>query len=265
MDPMLTPASMTAEEMIPDVRDPERDSRFWCLPPVRDMPSEGKGGRDRFPMYLVSQGRRVGVWHNWTVVKAMVSGHPSGAQRGHQTIEGCIAEWQQHCLLGVHPHPAEPQRPVEAQRAAAPAAGRRPTSAPATPRRTAIMETPGPSKTRGRRVEGALQADLQEFCMPKLAGLSLEAPVKAEMVPDADNASLVSGSTSISSTSSVTASTWAAVPDVARYFALWGGCIVYSDRGAFLEAEAQGSKPKILSTANYDEAQAFSESVYWLS
>jgi hypothetical protein len=35
-------------------------------------------------------------------------------------------------------------------------------------------------------------------------------------------------------------------------------------RGAFLEAEAQGSKPKILSTANYNEAQAFSESVYWL-
>jgi hypothetical protein len=63
----LTRANMTAEEMIPDLRDPERDSRFWCLPPVHDTPSESEGGRDRFPMYLVSQGRRVGVWHNWLV------------------------------------------------------------------------------------------------------------------------------------------------------------------------------------------------------
>jgi hypothetical protein len=31
----------------------------------------------------------------------------------------------------------------------------------------------------------------------------------------------------------------------------------------FLSAEAQGAMPQILSTSEYDEAQVFSESVYW--
>jgi hypothetical protein len=72
-----------------------------------------------------------------TVVKAMVSGHPSGAQRGHQTMRGCIAEWQEHCVLGVHPHPVEPQH----------AAG-------------AIRSISGPPKAQGRRVDPELQAQL---------------------------------------------------------------------------------------------------------
>jgi hypothetical protein len=35
-------------------------------------------------------------------------------------------------------------------------------------------------------------------------------------------------------------------------------------REAFLEAESEGMKPRILSTSDYDEAQAFSESTYWI-
>ncbi|KAJ7794011.1 hypothetical protein B0H14DRAFT_2622306 [Mycena olivaceomarginata] len=96
---------MTINEMIPDRTDPARDPRFWCLPPVHDSPNDTSG---RFPMYLVAQGRQVGVWHNWRVVKAMVSGHSSGAQRGHWAMAGCVAEWQEHCLLSMHPHPADP-------------------------------------------------------------------------------------------------------------------------------------------------------------
>ncbi|KAJ7686441.1 hypothetical protein B0H14DRAFT_3534560 [Mycena olivaceomarginata] len=103
--PMAT--NMTINEMIPDRTNPAHDPRFWCLPPVCDSPNGTPG---RFPMYLVSQGRKVGVWHNWTVVKAMVSGHRSGAQCGHRTMAGCVAEWQEHCLLSVHPHPADPVR-----------------------------------------------------------------------------------------------------------------------------------------------------------
>lgn len=57
-----TATNMTINEMIPDRTNPAHDPRFWCLPPVRDSPN-GKPGR--FPMYLVSQGRKVGVWHNW--------------------------------------------------------------------------------------------------------------------------------------------------------------------------------------------------------
>ncbi|KAJ7870631.1 hypothetical protein B0H14DRAFT_3573811 [Mycena olivaceomarginata] len=229
---------MTASEMIPDCANPEHDSRYWCLPPVRDEPSEG--GQDAYPMYLVTQGKAVGVWHNWTVVKAMVDRYPSGAQRGHQTMEGCIAEWQQHCLLGVHPHPANPKK-VEAALS------------------TAIHTIPGPTRNRGRRVEPGLQAQMKEFCMPDLSHLSL-----AESATSRNNQG--STSSTISSTSSITATTWDEVPELVRYFALWGGRIVFTDRTeakrAFLQVEAEGEKPSILSTTNYDEAQAFSESVY---
>jgi hypothetical protein len=63
MPPTLPPTNMTAEEMIPDTVNPAHDPKFWCLPPVRDQPSEYH--KNRFPMYLVTQGRAVGVWHNW--------------------------------------------------------------------------------------------------------------------------------------------------------------------------------------------------------
>jgi hypothetical protein len=63
MLPTLPPTNMTAEEMIPDTINPAHDPNFWCLPPVRDQPS--KRQKNRYPMYLVTQGRVVGVWHNW--------------------------------------------------------------------------------------------------------------------------------------------------------------------------------------------------------
>jgi hypothetical protein len=66
MPPALPPTNMTAEEVIPDIVNPNHDSRFWCLPPVRDTPSQNR--TNRFPMYLVSQGKSVGIWHNWSVV-----------------------------------------------------------------------------------------------------------------------------------------------------------------------------------------------------
>ncbi|KAJ7861844.1 hypothetical protein B0H14DRAFT_3445100 [Mycena olivaceomarginata] len=251
MPPVLLPTNMTIDEMIPDHTNPGHDPRFWCLPPVRDKPNGTPGN---YPMYLVSQGRQVGVWHNWTVVKAMVTRHPSGAQRGHKTMVGCVAEWQEHCLLGVHPHPAEPKRlPTPATN----------TTTPVSPF-AAIKTIPGPPRSRGRHVDPGLQAELQQFCMPNLSLLSLE----TKSGEDADDSVLSRRSNSVSlSLSSVTASTWADVPVIVRYFALWGGRVVYTDRAqakvAFLAAEAEGARPQILSTSDYDEAQAFSESVYW--
>ncbi|KAJ7816713.1 hypothetical protein B0H14DRAFT_3475167 [Mycena olivaceomarginata] len=59
------------------------------------------------------------------------------AQRGHHTMQGCIAEWQQHCALGVHPHPPESKRAA-----------------------TTIRPIPGPQRNRGHVVEPALQMDL---------------------------------------------------------------------------------------------------------
>ncbi|KAJ7939558.1 hypothetical protein B0H13DRAFT_2300239 [Mycena leptocephala] len=207
MPPTLTPTNMTFEEMVPDTANRDHDPRFWCLPP----------------------GKSVGVWYNWTLTRAMVSGHSSaGAQWGHHSMEDCIAEWQQHCILGVHPHPADPEH--------------------------AATSTP-------RRMEHSVEPGVLE--LTNFADLSIS-PAATE-----DGARSASGDTSVSSTSSVKATTWNAVPEVARYFALWGRGIVYTDRAqakrAFLDAERRGFKPQILSTTNYDEAQSFSESVYWLS
>lgn len=35
-------------------------------------------------------------------------------------------------------------------------------------------------------------------------------------------------------------------------------------KAAFVGAETDGKKPQILSTADYEEAQAFSKAVYWI-
>jgi hypothetical protein len=63
MPPVLTPTNMTMEEMVPETGDPTHNPRYWCLPPVRDEPSEDR--INGYAMYLVSQRRSVGVWHNW--------------------------------------------------------------------------------------------------------------------------------------------------------------------------------------------------------
>ncbi|KAJ7602791.1 hypothetical protein DFH06DRAFT_1351025 [Mycena polygramma] len=216
MSPALTPTNMTAAEMVPDT---ERDPRYWCLPPVRDQPSDGALGG--YKMYLVTQGKVVGVWHNWTVAKAMVI-HPGGTQRGHHRMAGCVAEWQKHCALGVHPHPPDPQGAV-------------------------------------RPLAGAVKP----VALRDLARLTLGAGSQTSGSLDLSNAEW-----EVSSTSSITATTWAGVPPDARYYAIWGKNIVYTDRGeardAFHHEEGKGTTPRILSTLDFEEAQSFSEAVYWI-
>jgi hypothetical protein len=63
MSLMLTPTNLTTEDMFPETDNTAHNPQYWCLPPVRDEPSEG--GVNGYAMYLVSQGRNVGVWHNW--------------------------------------------------------------------------------------------------------------------------------------------------------------------------------------------------------
>ncbi|KAF8196391.1 hypothetical protein K438DRAFT_1968108 [Mycena galopus ATCC 62051] len=225
--------NMTANEMIPDTFNPLHNPEFWCVPATRDMASEKCSGG--YPMYLVTQGRQVGIWKNWTMAKTMVDGYPESAYRGHHSVEGCIQEWQLHCALGVHPHPVDPG-----------------LSSPPAPVGTRTL-----AYQRGRPVDPRLQAKLKKYCMPILPGSS----TTSSQVGSED-------SESISSCSSVTAETWADVPAASRYLALWRGNIVYSDRqtakAAFMLAEQRGGKPCILSTTDYEEAQAFSEGVYWV-
>ncbi|KAJ7030417.1 hypothetical protein C8F04DRAFT_1186823 [Mycena alexandri] len=100
--------NMTRDEMVPDLHTPGHDQRFWCLPPIREdldavVPVEGG-----FELHLVTQGRKVGVWRSWTVVKAMVSGYPDAAHKGHHSMASCVQEWQAHCQLGIHPHTVDP-------------------------------------------------------------------------------------------------------------------------------------------------------------
>jgi hypothetical protein len=121
--PSLPKTNMTADEMIPDTQTKGHDPRYWCLPPMREDPDSVVAIGGGYEFHLVSQGRQVGVWKSWcvwsytisvrlichrTAAKAMVSGYPDGAHKGHHTYAGCIGEWQVHCQLGVHPHPADP-------------------------------------------------------------------------------------------------------------------------------------------------------------
>ncbi|KAJ7859274.1 hypothetical protein B0H13DRAFT_1901523 [Mycena leptocephala] len=188
----LRPTNMHAGEMIPDTFNPDHNPAFWCVPPPRDKPSEKCGGG--YPMYLVTQGRKVGIWWNWTVAKTMVDGYPDSTFRGHHTVEGCTREWQLHCALGVHPHPVDPSLGNTAPGTVTPARG------------------------TGRPVDDELQGKLCS-CQNPLLGFV-------------------------------------------------GGKIVYSDRqeaeAVFMWAEREGSKPRILSTPDYAEAQAFSEGIYWI-
>ncbi|KAF8148321.1 hypothetical protein K438DRAFT_1779651 [Mycena galopus ATCC 62051] len=212
MSPTLQLTNMTAEEMNPDTLNPAHNPKFWCLPPMRNQPSEHK--KSQYPMYPVSQGRAVGVWHNWTVVKAM----------DRHAREGSAWPWDFRKNYNV-----------------------------------------------------LIATNLrQQYCLPDLTLLSLqetapEGEDRAVLGDDASSSVSLPSSpmtTSLSSASSITATTWADVQEIARYFAIWGGRIVYADRDqakeAFLEAESEGTKPRILSTSDYDEAQAFSESIYWI-
>ncbi|KAJ7460128.1 hypothetical protein B0H11DRAFT_2242352 [Mycena galericulata] len=239
----LTPTNMTREEMIPDTENPDHDSRYWCLPPIRDTPNERRGGT--FAMYLVGQGKIVGVWHNWTVAKSMVDGFPQGAQSGHQTRGGCVQEWQEHCVLGVHPHPVDPRR-------AGSAAASSSASLTQTPRRGT-----------GRRIDPSLQEDLQKYCMPILSPPS---PPPSRIQIDSDGPTSAATLSSASSESSITIT--GEIPPSARYYAIWGGDVVFTSRSearsAFEDEEAEGNKPRLLSTENYEKALAFAEAVYWI-
>ncbi|KAJ7810077.1 hypothetical protein B0H14DRAFT_2607588 [Mycena olivaceomarginata] len=111
----LTKTKMKKEGMVPDVNTPSHNPQYWCLPPMREDPDTVIPISGGYTFHLVTQGREVGVWKNWTVAKAMVSGYPAAAHKDHDTYASCVVEWQAHCQLGVHPHPVAPSQPVTSQ------------------------------------------------------------------------------------------------------------------------------------------------------
>ncbi|KAJ7099208.1 hypothetical protein C8R44DRAFT_888665 [Mycena epipterygia] len=96
---------------------------------MRDNPDDVVPVSGGWKFHLVTEGREVGVWKNWTVAQTMISGHPNAAHKGHHSYAACQAEWQQHCLLGVHPHPVDPKASSSGQIAGTPRR-RRPSSTP---------------------------------------------------------------------------------------------------------------------------------------
>jgi hypothetical protein len=102
MPATLPPSNMTEDEMVPDTLDPTHDPRYWCLPPQRDEPSE-ETPRGNFPMYLVTQGRKVGVWHDWWVVPIFFHGcrplrqmQDGGEAHGERLSIGCATRSPHH-------------------------------------------------------------------------------------------------------------------------------------------------------------------------
>ncbi|KAJ7902913.1 hypothetical protein B0H14DRAFT_3422375 [Mycena olivaceomarginata] len=225
---------MTSTDMIPELDNARTIPDSGAFHHVRRVERSWNG---KLPNVSCDAREECGCLAQLTVVKAMVSRYPSGAQRGHHTMQGCIAEWQQHCASVSTLTPRNPNaQQLRSDQFQAP-------SGIATCRGTGPPDGP--------------------FCMPNLQGLALAEPSHQK----GDTRSASPESTSVSSTSSIS-TTWEEVPETARLFALWCGRVVFSDRGeakeAFLKAEARGGKPRVLSTANYDEAQAFSEGIYWV-
>ncbi|KAJ7152682.1 hypothetical protein C8R43DRAFT_950687 [Mycena crocata] len=226
----MTRTNLPLEDMIPDTKNPAHDPRYWCLPPVREQQSRSNGS-GKFPMYLVTQGKIVGFGD---LVKTLVDGYPSGSQRGHRTMEGCVEEWQVLCALGCHPHAIDPALSS--------------THSASVPLLADSSPPPSPSPSPPPRS-------------------SSPAPDSSPMSSPPSSPSSSDALSSLGQESSVTSS-WDQVPENKHYFARWGAGVVYSDRGQakrdFLAAQARGGKHKILSTGLYDEAQAFAEGVHWI-
>ncbi|KAJ7707078.1 hypothetical protein B0H16DRAFT_1746637 [Mycena metata] len=225
--------NMTAADVIPNTLNPAHDSRYWCVARMHDTASERMPGGS-YPMYLVTQGRKVGIWNNWTAAEAMVTEYPSAGYRGHHTVEGCVQEWQAHCQLGVHPHPAAPAEPA------------------------------APDEQQGE--DGALSLALAQLTIESPAAAATEAGSSMPST-SSDSSSDNSSPSSVTSERTSSAST-VVLPQGGRYFAIWRGGVVHTERARaradFLVAEANGERPRALSTVIYDEAQAFSEGVYWV-
>ncbi|KAJ7019390.1 hypothetical protein C8F04DRAFT_1276304 [Mycena alexandri] len=82
----LPKTNMTAQELVPDINTPGHDTRYWCLPPVREDADDVVPIGGGYEYHLVSQGRQVRVWKNWTVAQKMITGFPNSAHKGHHTL-----------------------------------------------------------------------------------------------------------------------------------------------------------------------------------
>ncbi|KAJ7113916.1 hypothetical protein C8R44DRAFT_881482 [Mycena epipterygia] len=219
---LLPKINLPAEEMVPDTENEEHDPRYWCLPPVReDLSAPQSGGGQA--LHLVTNGHQVGIFQNWTVAHAMVSGHPAGAHHGHKNVAGCVKEWQEHCVLGVHPHAPDPSLS-------------RIPSVSVAPRKTGSS-----SLGAGRPVEPKLQAEMKKICLP-----NVERPTPGASRVHAPSPPIKQEER----------------PAPQTFYAIWNGRTVFTKqseaKAAFLKAARAGREPTLRTTGSYDEAHAYS-------
>ncbi|KAJ7234291.1 hypothetical protein C8J57DRAFT_1531831 [Mycena rebaudengoi] len=215
--------NMTVSEMVPDTQNAAHDPRYWCLPPQRDSPNAvvGEPNKGKFTLYLVTQGQVVGTWRNWTVAKAMITGFSGASHRGHRSYEACVVEWQQHCALGVHPHPADPAL------VGADGTGSGPED------KLAAAKVPS---WKGKAVDPALQAEMKKYCMPNLPKAGPSRDDADDQGPHPARYSAIWGGRIVF-------------------------CSRYEARCAFVAAEERGLEPQLLSSDNFTESQDFAEAL----
>jgi hypothetical protein len=55
---------MTSEQLVPNTINPLHEPKFWCLLPTLDEATDNGADAGGYPMYLVTQGHKVGISHN---------------------------------------------------------------------------------------------------------------------------------------------------------------------------------------------------------
>ncbi|KAJ7727805.1 hypothetical protein DFH07DRAFT_970020 [Mycena maculata] len=242
---VLAATNLDVNDMVPDDVNPDHDRRYWCLPPMRNEKSKDRHGA--YPLYLVTRGRQVGVWHNWTVVKAMTTGYPLAACAGPRS-----------------PHPGS----MRAAPSAGPRCGSaRPTFAePSVGLRSDSAPLPSasrPTKEKTVRAAGTTAAPTSDRTQTLRTDMGRPAKGKKFSSSMRSEERLLG---SVSSTSSVTASD--AVPRTARYYAIWGGGKVFTDHkeamATLLREEERGVSAQMLSTRRRAEAEAYSQPAIWI-
>ncbi|KAJ7175546.1 hypothetical protein C8R46DRAFT_1214017 [Mycena filopes] len=222
----LPVTNLTVDELIMDTRG-LKDARYYCLPRVygKAAKTSVSGG---YPLHLVGQGHKVGVFHSWLEAKSQLTGYPDSSNRGYHTMDECVEAWQGLCDAGLHPHPVNPT--VLEIPSAAPFVNASPRKS--GPTKPVNKNTPVKREAGGSRdADAQVLADLKRYCRPIVAPPPPAAPPARALTPPSIN------------------------------FAIRGGGIVSSSahrsRERYLELQRRGEEPDMLVTRSLGAASLF--------
>ncbi|KAJ6469661.1 hypothetical protein C8R47DRAFT_1078031 [Mycena vitilis] len=206
--------------------------------------AQGKG-KGRIMRRKTLGGHIVGTFDNWLEAKASLSGYPDSGNRGFNSIDECIDAWQKLCVLGIHPHPVDPDFlsvPDESASAFVNTSPRKSRTLRAPTRdassasaSTKVERLAAPTRTASEKAQ--VLADLKHFCSP--IGRPPPSPTKR-------GESAAAGGAHES-------------PYV--NFAIRGGGIISSSpmrsEQRYLESQRRGEQPDMLVTRSFEQASLF--------